>query len=914
MADCKDILKLIYESEGLHLDEKTMGHINTCAECKSHFDTLNNLDHDIDQLKVIKPPMLLVDTTIQRIIQQPSNNQPLLNTRWASGFATVFVLLASMSLLQHAAVPFSPFSISSKERSSPYFYKSSDQTATSAGGGVTSSIGLFDDEPVVVQEKNEVIDSAGRVSAAPKPVVQLDHIAEVETKFFLPRMASSPLFEQEMEGAKLDSPVMAPEQQNAKLNKKYKRKLKIEKKRVPARRKNSREKSSSDPARASFVDKAVGQLGKGSRDNKNLPAGSINLGVRESKDRQEEARSSLPAYTHPSETKEKIARIETFSDQRRSRRQPIKVIAQSEPGKRQHASGNYRRDRLLGTEADVDLDGFGKSDLNISGILQKAISTSSSHPSLHPSLQYRQLARQYLADIQSLDGITFQQATGYWANTYVPGDPEIRLLENRLKHWDRSKITPIIGTNTLIEQSTEQNSQPFDSPSNAALAVYLHADRRAIQNSSRLRVQIGLQASKRFSGHRPLMNVGVLLDTRNIMDKKRIDKLKALLNALAKSKQPGDRFSLTVSGNNGGTWIKPEDFRHGSIQIALRSLNQAKNPANKNRLELLDALSLVGKQVQQDDDQTASLGSSLILFITAASLDNDINRLEEIAHVNAIKGITMSVVPLGKSVAAVHIDRLVLSGQGHRRFLQSPSAAGRLIENELLASSRAIARAVRLRIRLSKGVKLIQVLDSYRLDEAKAQRVREAEQSIDIRLSRNLGIKADRGEDEEGIQIIIPSFYAGDTHVVLLDVVAESSGSIADVTVRYKDLLYLKNGVARSHLYLPGGQNIVGPLERNVVKNMLALKLSQATHLASDRLSVRDVDAAITQIQTIRDLYQGMRQEMAAWNRDSELLHDEQLLNQYIALLKSPVVNDGLEHLADSLRYYGLKKLLAKVD
>ena len=103
-------------------------------------------------------------------------------------------------------------------------------------------------------------------------------------------------------------------------------------------------------------------------------------------------------------------------------------------------------------------------------------------------------------------------------------------------------------------------------------------------------------------------------------------------------------------------------------------------------------------------------------------------------------------------------------------------------------------------IRLAPGVQLVDVIGSQRLDEGRAQEVRDAEQSIDQRLSRNLGIETDRGLDEEGIQMVIPSFYADDAHVVLLDVVAPGPGPVADVTVRYKDLVHMKNGVARAHL------------------------------------------------------------------------------------------------------------------
>jgi hypothetical protein len=39
------------------------------------------------------------------------------------------------------------------------------------------------------------------------------------------------------------------------------------------------------------------------------------------------------------------------------------------------------------------------------------------------------------------------------------------------------------------------------------------------------------------------------------------------------------------------------------------------------------------------------------------------------------------------------------------------------------------------------------------------------------------------------MQIVIPSFFTGDSHVILLDVVVAGPGPVADVTLRYKDLV-----------------------------------------------------------------------------------------------------------------------------
>jgi hypothetical protein len=271
----------------------------------------------------------------------------------------------------------------------------------------------------------------------------------------------------------------------------------------------------------------------------------------------------------------------------------------------------------------------------------------------------------------------------------------------------------------------------------------------------------------------------------------------------------------------------------------------------------------------------------------------------------------MSVVSLGGGTDPDHLDRLVAAGQGNRRILASAEEAEALIDRELHSASRAVARALRLRIRLAPGVQLVQVLGSRPLGDPQSQLVREAEQALDRRLARNLGIQADRGEDEEGIQIVIPSFYAGDAHVVLLDVVAERPGPVADVTLRYKDVVYLRNGVARAGLSIGSGQEVQGPLERNVLKNRVAWELARQTRQVSQYLAAGQVDQARALLALLGDLIQGLRLEVAGWSADPDLAADEAMLREYLAVLNSPAVGDGVQrrYLAESLRYVAYRKL-----
>ncbi len=519
----------------------------------------------------------------------------------------------------------------------------------------------------------------------------------------------------------------------------------------------------------------------------------------------------------------------------------------------------------------------------------------------------REAARAFLAERASLEGLTFKDAKGYWANSYLPGDPATRFLEARLRQYDPLALAGYATTPLRLHDAVRPTPQPFDSPDNAAVAVYLHADRQGLSEESRFLVQVGLKGIERQAGRRPAMNVGVVLDLRGEIPVDVAASMRALLWALNEAKELGDPFRLVVAGRPGGLVLEPDAYRHGTLAVAWnRFFGPAEDvaPFDDETLTLAGAAAKAIQSVNQDDDPTAVLGSSLVLLVTSQPLGNATRTLSDLAHQSAVAGIPVSVVGVGGNVVPKELERVALAGQGHRRLLELGSEAAGLVDQELSAASRVVARAVRVRIRLAGGVKLVDVLGSERLDEVRAQKVREAEQSVDLRLSRNLGIEADRGEDEEGIQIVIPNFYAGDEHAVVLDVVASGPGAIADVTVRYKDLAFLRNGVARARLALERQQRVPGPLEFNVLKNFLAQRLSEVLEEAGVVLAGANPAEATRLLTEFHDLLTGLRLELPGL-QNGDLARDIAMLNEYRTLLGTQVVEQpGLRnYLSDSLRY-----------
>ncbi|MCP3977865.1 MAG: hypothetical protein GY716_00850 [bacterium] len=518
-------------------------------------------------------------------------------------------------------------------------------------------------------------------------------------------------------------------------------------------------------------------------------------------------------------------------------------------------------------------------------------------------------AERFLAERARVEDLEFVSATGYWSNTYVPGDPELRLLQSRLTGFDPAVFASSSGSSPSLHRAIRRAAQPFDAPRNAALDVFLHADRTGITERGRILLQVGLQAAEGHGRRRPAMNLGLVVDLRAPQSDRAAAAARSVVEATIRAIEPGDRIGLTVVGPSSVAYVPPGDFRHGTAKIALDTA-LAESAGDIGAQHLADAVSTAVRHVSAADDSTATLGSSAVILVAGGAL-GDVDRLADIAHTGAVAGVITSVIAAGDGADPDSLERLALAGQGNRRILTSPAEASSVVERELAAVGRVVARAVRLRIRLAPGVELVDIPGASSLDEVRAERVREAEVSIDRRLSRNLGIQADRGEDEEGIQIVIPSFYAGDSHVILLDVVAPGPGPVADVTVRYKDLAHLKNGVARDSLGLADESRAAGPLERNVLLNLLALDLAQALEDAGSAAAAGRADAALTRLAEFSELLRELRAQVPDLAQNVELAADIALLDDYRSVLSSEAASrpELLALLSDSLRYAGRLKL-----
>jgi hypothetical protein len=402
------------------------------------------------------------------------------------------------------------------------------------------------------------------------------------------------------------------------------------------------------------------------------------------------------------------------------------------------------------------------------------------------------------------------------------------------------------------------------------------------------------------------MKLAVVVDLRQALDGAQTALLRELLASFARARQPGDELSLHVAGPGGGLVLAPDAFRLGPLTVALQTRFASRNGAV---VDLPQVLREASARVRADDADQSLLGSSAVVFVTGQVLGAARAQVEELARASALDGVPVSAVGLGARVDAGELSALALAGQGSRRLLHAPNDAALIVQAELEAVARVVARAVRLRIRLAPGVQLVSVLGSHPLDAPEADDVREAETVVDQRVARSLGIERDRGQDEEGVQIVIPAFHAGDSHVVLLDVVASGPGPIAEATVRFKDLVQLGNGVARTSLALPNAALVRGPLERNVLANLFAHELAAQLDAAGDAVATGAIDRARELLRAALSVSLSAGTAVPELATDRALAADRALLAEYAAVLAGALDAAQRAFAADSLHFASLVKL-----
>ncbi|MFO0686440.1 MAG: hypothetical protein U0234_30530 [Sandaracinus sp.] len=491
-------------------------------------------------------------------------------------------------------------------------------------------------------------------------------------------------------------------------------------------------------------------------------------------------------------------------------------------------------------------------------------------------------------------GLAFAPSEGWWSNTYVPGDASLRMLHARLA----ASTTPLAGgaSALALAESASPTTPAVAAPTDRAIAIGVHADTAAIEGPTRVRVEIALRAIEQAAGRRGALRIALVVDGTSGLGEPETEHLRSLLAALSRSLTPRDRVVLTAAGPAGGTLVPLGVLRHGQVEVALRHLASASTITGEQiPVSLSDALASGLEAVSAEDD-----GAGLALLVTPSGAHDA--SVDQALHLGAVAGVPTTAIGIGTAASTASLDAIALAGEGRRRLVLGDDDAARVVREELVQASRLVARALRVGLRLAEGVQLVDIVGSHALDQEETRRTRESERAIDQSLARRLGIGQDRDDDDSGVRILVPSFYAGDSHTIVLDLLVARPGPVLDVDVRFKDLVRLGNGTASSALALEAGTAPRGPHELRVIASWLGHDTAAALEEAAADVDRGDVASARARLVATRTLVDQARAEVPGLSGVASTTTDRALLDRFVVALDGatdrPIVAASLHYAA----------------
>lgn len=421
----------------------------------------------------------------------------------------------------------------------------------------------------------------------------------------------------------------------------------------------------------------------------------------------------------------------------------------------------------------------------------------------------------------------FLPRLAYFDSTYLGGNAAVEARQRRLDEDLADGPRP--------HRQAAMYQQPFDAPSDGGLAVTATLDRRSQSRPGTVYLQIGLRGSDRFGWRRPPLDVALVVDARVGAKPAR-----AALLSLLRRLGPQDRLGLVVVGAGAAqaTPLAPPRALRALLSTRLVELFGARSTS----ADLAEALAVAGGLLGESATAAGAVpGTQTALILTTGRSAPELQSVAQMAHSLTVAGVVTSVMELDASSEGAGWS-VAANGHGNYHGVAT-SQVDAAVSEELASLARVVARLIRVNVRLAPGAHGVRVLGSRVLSAQEVTAVKQREVATDRNLSRTMGVAADRGEDDDGLQTVIPYFYGGDSHVILVELWVDDPGHIADVTVRYKDMVELKNASARVSVSMSRSPRDPTAAQLAVARNVRGLEVAQELQVASAGLARRDVNS-----------------------------------------------------------------------
>ncbi|MFC1850896.1 hypothetical protein ACFL27_11940 [candidate division CSSED10-310 bacterium] len=478
-------------------------------------------------------------------------------------------------------------------------------------------------------------------------------------------------------------------------------------------------------------------------------------------------------------------------------------------------------------------------------------------------------------------GITLDHPV-YFQNTYIGGNA-------RLKYYS----TLLSQNRTYAEYYEKLNDlsmlypQPYDPPVKGAMALYAHLDRSSLAESTRLFLQIGLRGTDQFTWRRPPVII-------------------VILDLLPPGKRDASDTFIAEMGSRLDYYDAIGVMRTDDIILPV-SVDEFNRSFNKNHdaarpPETEQALWSQLRSVFQSASQVHALQNKRLIILADGAIQSIHNHT---IHDLLLQEINTSVVSFNTQTIVTHAAT-AQAGDGNLHHIVTADDVITTAQEELSSLEKVVSRALRLSIQLAPDVKLIQVIGSRPLGVHEKERVKQAEISVDKGLARTLGIAQDRGDDDPGLQTIIPYFYGGDEHIILIELEAAKAGPIAEVKLKFKDMVDMRNSTLRTAVSLRKTPIPATPQQETVAKNIISI----STALLLNRLQKASYSRA-EKLQLVRQFLTNYQSLPPTFFQDPAIARDREILQQIQTLLQI-VPEHSAQFVEQAMTYTEMRKSISQ--
>ncbi|WP_437314120.1 vWA domain-containing protein [Sorangium sp. So ce385] len=379
---------------------------------------------------------------------------------------------------------------------------------------------------------------------------------------------------------------------------------------------------------------------------------------------------------------------------------------------------------------------------------------------------------------------------GRFATTYRPGGGHLAAFEAALARGVVPEAERELVSDVGARYAPEVPLGP-----GKALGLRTDLERAALApGGGAVHLRLALRSSAAAAAARPHLSVHLVLDTSGSMAGAPIESARRAAQALVDRLAPTDDFSLTTFSSDAEVLIPdgPVGPRREAIRHVIDGIREG------GGTNIGAGLALGYAQANRPGIPEDAV--RVVLLVSDGRATSGITHGERLARLalDAFQlGVQTSALGLGDDYDGQLMSAIASDGAGGYYYLRHPEQIAPALSTELDKRLDPVATAVEVRVRLKRGVDLLRVYGSRRLNDAEASRVRAQEIAADLAALSRDRIAVDRRDDAEGgLRFFMPMFARDDRHALLLKLSAEpgtGKRTLATIELKYKDRLSRKN-------------------------------------------------------------------------------------------------------------------------